>query len=1059
MFFPGLPASVSIYKQAGDPSTLTPYPSGGRIDTVTAGSVNPLFAKIFDRNLVWLSNYETVPANDAFFTWTVSVISGDTTRHDTLISKTGHTTSFTPTNAYATYAVTVHFAQDTISRSATLLFYVNPSTINHLVIEASSSPTGVFRTRDNPLADIDFGSTDTLKYAYAVLRDQFGNFISPAQTADWRSFNASVVTVGQGVVAFGQGKIVRVGTVDSTQVTAFTTSGPSLADSVWVRLLSFSYDSLRIVVRDSIIINSLTMRDDQDTTLQVQGKRSTDKKWVPVNADWTYTSNNGSSNSPSASSWHFVPLDTAAGIIYVKMGTAVPYTITVTVLPGLPSKLALYPKAGRVPDVSNNPYQDPATLPQLTDSAGTPFPLVAKMFDRRGVWLQSYETNTAPIKWSIKEIAGPLPTPTGALSTDTGYASSFTGTKAQNSVYLVATSVQNGTTLCDSVSLMVIAGAANHLTLQSDTASVLKWIDLASVQMPSTVDTLRNLYTIVRDKSNNFISYAANAQWSSGNSAIVNALSFANQYGQGEAIRATDNNDSTMIYAKSSDGNLTDSLQVKLSAITYTTLRIYTGSQSSHVAIDTLYLQTDQAKTVFVEGLRSDGRGWQNISANWAKTGTIKIQGLNPGLSDRWLITADSVGSGMIIASLTGATSDTVQAIFLSGGPGSVSIYKQTGNPSSLTPYLPSAQVDTVVAGRISNPLFAKIFDRNSIWLSAYETSSDSAKFFTWNVKHVAGPTSETDTLSATTGPSITFRPVKAYTQYLVIVNFANGKFTESDSVAFYVKPAAANHLVLEANPAPVAAALLHDTPLAEIDFGARDTLMKVYAVLRDQFGNFTGDATDARWKSFNTVVATAAAGDSTKGQGLVHRVGVVDSTKVMAYSAANNLLADTANVKLLNFAWDSLRIVVNDSTPIKGLTMSDNQDTLLKVQGLRSFDGKWTAVSGSWKYSSDNGSSTNPTALQWEFGPVDTATGNVVVTLGDSSTATITVKIVAGPPAKLVLYKKPGAPASADTLPGLSTTITDSAGAKFTLYAKYLTARGSGFRNLRQAQHLSNGN
>jgi hypothetical protein len=124
-----------------------------------------------------------------------------------------------------------------------------------------------------------------------------------------------------------------------------------LIDTVDVVVTDYSIDSLRIVVNNSVRIDSLVMRSDQDTTLQVQGKRSYDGAWVSVDGNWSYTSTSVSLGVNSTSFWDFAPGDTGTGKIIVTRGSAVPDTVYVKILPGLPVKVVLYPKGG-APDAS-----------------------------------------------------------------------------------------------------------------------------------------------------------------------------------------------------------------------------------------------------------------------------------------------------------------------------------------------------------------------------------------------------------------------------------------------------------------------------------------------------------------------------------------------------------------------------------------------------------------------------------------------------------------------------------------------------------------------------------
>ena len=101
-----------------------------------------------------------------------------------------------------------------------------------------------------------------------------------------------------------------------------------------------------------------------------------DGAWVSVDGNWSYTSTSVSLGANSTSFWDFAPGDTGTGKIIVTRGSAVPDTVYVKILPGLPVKVVLYPKGG-APDASNPPYPNPQ---QAIEVVAESFPLTAKVF-------------------------------------------------------------------------------------------------------------------------------------------------------------------------------------------------------------------------------------------------------------------------------------------------------------------------------------------------------------------------------------------------------------------------------------------------------------------------------------------------------------------------------------------------------------------------------------------------------------------------------------------------------------------------------------------------------
>jgi hypothetical protein len=96
-------------------------------------------------------------------------------------------------------------------------------------------------------------------------------------------------------------------------------------------------------------------------------------------------------------------------------------------------------------------------------------------------------------------------------------------------------------------------------------------------------------------------------------------------------------------------------------------------------------------------------------------------------------------------------------------------------------------------------------------------------------------------------------------------------------------------------------------------------------------------------------------------------------------------------------YTYTALRIVVRDSTRIDSLVMNLNQDTTLKVQGLRSDNAAWEPVFATWQASP--GLSTAPlppsSACTFAFSPLERGTGWIRVTRGNDS-ATIADTMVA---------------------------------------------------------------
>ena len=391
-----------------------------------------------------------------------------------------------------------------------------------------------------------------------------------------------------------------------------------------VKIDSATYSSLGIFVNNNgqlTQISSLTTTTDICSLLVVQAQRS-DKVgagggWVPVPGNWSESSGLTSNSPPlSSQTWHFCASNNGSGTITASYGSLTPATINVTVNSGQPASIALYQSSSGIQ------YNDPSVT-TYTVVAGATFPMFVKVFDSKGVWLHAYDSAGIAITWQIDPA---LPV-VGSLTFPNGNSNGFIGTVAPKTVNLIATFSVGGKVFADTVRVQIVPGAVNHLTIQSDTASI-NGVDISHLVMQST-DTSKSMYAVERDKYGNFVSYAVNAQWMSADSTVVKAFPYGlgSPVGQGSIYRVADNAESTMVYA-SKDG-FVDSLEVAVSNITYTKLRIYSiiaAGDTDFFTTDTLHLRTDQTGTLYTEGLRSDGKGWQNIAALWSLTGRSQGQ-------------------------------------------------------------------------------------------------------------------------------------------------------------------------------------------------------------------------------------------------------------------------------------------------------------------------------------------------------------------------------------------------------------------------------------------------
>jgi hypothetical protein len=272
--------------------------------------------------------------------------------------------------------------------------------------------------------------------------------------------------VKNGNAIIGEGVLLRRTNLGQAWVTAVDGKNAAFRDSVLVVLSNISYTQLRIVVRDTVRISFLSMAIEDDTVLSVQGLRSDGQGWENVPAAWHATSGLKTSAAPPGASitWTVAPADTGRGFIKVTLGTAKPDSIVVQFLHGVARSIVLYAVSGDPKTMV--PYPGPNEV--MWDTAGTPVPVVAKVFDKAGIWLASYESGTAPVTWKVIELAGNLDVPTGTFTPATGYRTTVTPIRANNSIWVVGEFQENGQTFLDTIKITVVAGKTHHLVLEND---------------------------------------------------------------------------------------------------------------------------------------------------------------------------------------------------------------------------------------------------------------------------------------------------------------------------------------------------------------------------------------------------------------------------------------------------------------------------------------------------------------------------------------------------------------------------------------------------------------
>ncbi|MBD3315836.1 MAG: tandem-95 repeat protein, partial [Chitinivibrionales bacterium] len=117
--------------------------------------------------------------------------------NSSLTSTVGSQTTFTSTEAYDTFEVTATYEDETgLIVTESMNVRILPNVPDHLVVEAdydTSSWSIDMLREDQPLDTLRIPTTSTMGTAYAIIRDQYGNFVNWSQNTDWSITDGTVL--------------------------------------------------------------------------------------------------------------------------------------------------------------------------------------------------------------------------------------------------------------------------------------------------------------------------------------------------------------------------------------------------------------------------------------------------------------------------------------------------------------------------------------------------------------------------------------------------------------------------------------------------------------------------------------------------------------------------------------------------------------------------------------------------------------------------------------------------------------------------------------------------
>ncbi|HUI91243.1 MAG TPA: fibro-slime domain-containing protein, partial [Chitinivibrionales bacterium] len=663
--------------------------------------------------------------------------------------------------------------------------------------------------------------------------------------------------------------------------------------------------------------------------------------------------------------------------------------ITTNIITGVPAKLVL----------SMIPKVDTLAAGQIATYYGA----VVDNFGKTRPEFNPY------IQWNLTAIG--QTTTTSYISPTVGPVDTFYAVQAFITYIITATFTDPNTgksvpPVSDTV--YVKAGPPDHVVIEADPNGLTRspWKDNpvggnGTITIGSA-DLSKSVYATLRDKFQNYVGQSQNTLWDTiriVTPGVVSAAPGNKTLGEG-VVTKLGVSDSELVRASALDipGKiLMDTIKAYVSNITYDSLRIVVLVQAVPAKIGSLTMTSDQDTILIVQALPHIANPqWGNVPGSWSASGTIKSDIAAPAGQATWQFSPSDTGRGTITATFQGLTT-SIPVVINPGAPRSLVLYPQPGAPSATNKPLPH---DTTVIAGVDFPLVAKLFDQHSVWLSAYEGNL-SATLISWQL---SDPT--LGTLTPLTGYTATFNSTKAHHSVVIVATYKNGTDIYSDTIGLTILPGPVKQLVIEANKDPNLspnAAM----PADSVTINANETNKTVYAILRDQYGNWVSYSLQTLWSSDPDTIAKATNGVQLSGEGIITRVAKVGTALVIAknieprYASLN--LIDTVKVIVSNIFYRQLRIVVRDSTDISSLTMNTNQDTTLKVLGLRSDTLLWEPVVTHWAMTQGLNTAPMPPgqAQQWSFSPVTPGTGIVWVYMDNDSTVpdTVTVNFTPGPP------------------------------------------------------------
>ncbi|MBN2035483.1 MAG: fibro-slime domain-containing protein [Chitinispirillaceae bacterium] len=271
-----------------DPNTIDiqVYPN----DTIKAGDTALIIGNILDKN------GQVIPLLSDSIRWTQ--VQTNFRQGDVITNPQNDSTCFTGTVAYRRIGIIGSFRNSSFNIVDTVWIYIIPNDPSQVDIDQQNatpltrdqvaSQIDTFNVRPQQTITLTIGQNNA--YAYAVLRDRFGNYCYLADTSTWASENAALATVTYVNNAAFEGVIGRATGARTGATFVVVSQGTLTPDTAQVALVADTLIALRLVnvAFPNVALDTVILTTDSSITVKVQGIWSTSPGvWVDVTGTWT----------------------------------------------------------------------------------------------------------------------------------------------------------------------------------------------------------------------------------------------------------------------------------------------------------------------------------------------------------------------------------------------------------------------------------------------------------------------------------------------------------------------------------------------------------------------------------------------------------------------------------------------------------------------------------------------------------------------------------------------------------------------------------------------------